>query len=517
MLSFKTIRNVGLGSLCVLIFTITLLSLFLQQLTTKSIKEIVDMQEVKLNKWIELTNLIYQMANNFYINEKKLPINLDAVIALMHKADDKLSHIARYYPRNDFRIKKVVYASKQFKSVMAAYREELKEGYSGGSARELEKLVLIKLNDITGIVHMLAYEESLFLAVKNKNLIINIEVINSILLVIFIISVLIVLLVAVYLGKALTDPLKIISNAMERVSNGDLTYKINYPGTDIVAKLMNSFNHMVDDLDVAQNTLKKKNNVLVELNKELQGVQARLVQAEKMAAVGQLAGGVAHEINNPLTGVLNNVQLVKMIAQDKGEFSLDEFKDYLDVIEESALRCKKITESLLDFSHASLKQKQAVCLNELVEKVTLLISHEMKLQNIALQKELQPDIPRVEGDAQLLQQVIFNLISNAKYAIDEKFGKAGGVIRIITEYQENAKHVCLSVVDNGTGIPKDKLEKIFEPFFTTKPVGKGTGLGLSFIYSVVKEHKGNVNVESVENQGATFRIFLPAILEKKKA
>jgi PAS domain S-box-containing protein len=246
---------------------------------------------------------------------------------------------------------------------------------------------------------------------------------------------------------------------------------------------------------------------------QLKDIQSKLLQAEKMSAIGQLAGGVAHEINNPLTGVLNNVQLVKMIAQDEKEFSMNEFKEYLDVIEESALRCKKITESLLNFSHSSLGSKQPLSLNELVEKVTILIEHEMNLQNIVIRKEFNPQLQKVMGDSQLLQQVIFNIISNAKYAIDKKFGKAGGLIYINTQCHEGDNRVCLCISDNGSGISKDKIEKIFEPFFTTKPVGEGTGLGLSVAYSIIKEHNGLISVESKENEGTTFKICLPGILE----
>jgi signal transduction histidine kinase len=514
MLSFKLVRNLGLGSLCVVILGISILSFLSQQRTTNVLKDIVNTEEIKLNKWIELLSLVSDVAGEFYINERKSPEALDPIVVLVQRMDNKIGELAGYYYQKDFRIKQIKIAIRKFKSGMVAYRQELKEGYGGSSAREFEKLVLLQTSEINHVARKLAEEEGKLLALKDKNLIIQIDLTNNILVLVLIGSLLLVLFVAVYLGKALTEPVEIISYAMEQVAKGDLSYRVNYLSQDIVGRLMRAFNHMADDLEVLQDTLKRKNDSLSEINEELHVTQAKLVQTEKMAAIGQLAGGVAHEINNPLTGVLNNVQLVKMIAQEKQEFSINEFKEYLDVIEESALRCKKITESLLDFSHASVKHKQAVSINELVEKVTLLIGHEMKLQNIDIRKDLSPEIPMTMGDSQLLQQVVFNIISNAKYAIDKKSGRAGGIIQVSTQCHTGDTRVCMCITDNGTGIPKGIIKKIFDPFFTTKPVGEGTGLGLSFVYSVVKEHNGTITVESKENEGTTFKICLPVFKEE---
>ena len=172
----------------------------------------------------------------------------------------------------------------------------------------------------------------------------------------------------------------------------------------------------------------------------LKNTQSQLIQSAKMASVGQLAGGVAHEINNPLTGVLNNVQLIKMIVGQKQDFSLNDFKQLMDIIEESALRCVKITRSLLDFSHASKEIFQPVNLNEAVEKVIILIGYEMKLQNTVVEKELGPDLPLVLGDSQLLQQTIFDMISNARWAIHKRYqDKDGGRIVIRTGYEPDKK------------------------------------------------------------------------------
>ncbi|MFH1093072.1 MAG: PAS domain S-box protein, partial [Candidatus Omnitrophota bacterium] len=147
--------------------------------------------------------------------------------------------------------------------------------------------------------------------------------------------------------------------------------------------------------------------------KDLKETQSQLIQSSKMSALGQLAGGVAHEINNPLTGVLNNVQLLKIVAEGKKDFKLSDFKELLDIVETSAVRCKKITKSLLDFTHIAKGEFSTLSLNEIAEKTIDLVLQELKLQNITFQKELHPDLLQIQGDLQLLQQAVFGLIVNA--------------------------------------------------------------------------------------------------------
>ena len=261
---------------------------------------------------------------------------------------------------------------------------------------------------------------------------------------------------------------------------------------------------------------KQSEEELIKAHEELKSAQAQLVQSAKMASVGQLAGGVAHEINNPLTGVLNNVQLIKIELADKIDFKIEDFRQLLDIIEESAQRCAKITRSLLEFSRSAKDTLAPVSLNEAVEKVVVLIGHEMKLQNISIEKQFEPNLPLVSGNFQLLQQCIFDIITNARWAIRKKSESASGVITIKTDYDERlGKTVNISISDTGIGIAQENLGKIFEPFFTTKPVGEGTGLGLSIVYNIIKEHNGIVTVKSEPGQGAVFKISLPAMINNQ--
>ncbi len=243
---------------------------------------------------------------------------------------------------------------------------------------------------------------------------------------------------------------------------------------------------------------------------KLKEAQIQLFQSAKMASIGVLAGGVAHEINNPLTGVLNNIQLTRMIAEKKKVFDYEEFKGYLNAIEESAIRCRNITRALLEMSHTSKGEHKPIFINDVVNKIFNLIEHEMRLSNINMKKNIQPGIPYIIGDPQLLQQVILDIISNSKWAIENKVSKETGSITIKTEYDPISKSVRIRIADNGIGIPKENIGKIFEPFFTTKNVGEGTGLGLSLAYRIVEDHAGHIEVTSEVGTGTIIEISFPA-------
>lgn len=229
-------------------------------------------------------------------------------------------------------------------------------------------------------------------------------------------------------------------------------------------------------------------------------LQQELIQQEKMAAIGMLAGGVAHEINNPLGGIIAFAQLIK---RDLGE----DDKVYPDIleIESAAMRCKKIVQDLLDFSRMSSgKQKQLLDVNPLIEKVTPFIKMELKSLNIIMETDFEYPLPEIYGDTNRLEQVFLNLLTNACHSM-----KKGGHLKIKTYYNKAASSVCIEVSDTGCGISKDELPKIFDPFFTTKRPGQGTGLGLSISYRIVREHGGKIDVKSKSGKGTTFTIFLP--------
>ncbi len=226
-------------------------------------------------------------------------------------------------------------------------------------------------------------------------------------------------------------------------------------------------------------------------------------KTEKLVAIGQLAAGVAHEINNPLGVILCYADIIKNEADSAGQVRED-----IAVIERQANACRRIVGDLLSFARGSRQSvRRAGNVNELVERVLAMVGQQFSKQQITLLTELAVELPATLMDADRLQQVVLNLVMNAAQATG-----SGGTIRIVTA-RETAGGVRLTVEDNGPGIASELLPKIFEPFFTTKTGGEGTGLGLSVSYGIVRDHDGQIQVESEPGQGARFFVRLPALQE----
>lgn len=235
---------------------------------------------------------------------------------------------------------------------------------------------------------------------------------------------------------------------------------------------------------------------------QMKRMQRQLVHAEKMAAIGQLAASVAHELNNPLSAVIS----VSQLLLKEMEPSLPCHED-LKSIEEAALRCKKIVQDLLVFSRKpQVSAQEPVSLSEAVYKALGLLKPKLNVRGIVVEEQIPEGLPGIPIDPDPLQQVLLNLISNARDAM-----KQGGVLRLKAweEKKRDRDFVVLSVQDTGCGIPPDRMEKIFEPFFTTKPPGKGTGLGLSICRRLMEAYGGGIEVVSQEGQGANFLVWFP--------
>ena len=231
-----------------------------------------------------------------------------------------------------------------------------------------------------------------------------------------------------------------------------------------------------------------------------------VARAEKLAAIGRLAAGVVHEINNPLATISACAEALESRVSG-GEFkesaALDDLREYLGLIRSEAFRCKTITNGLLDFSHTRSSERILVNLADVISSAARLLSHQQRGEQIELQIETN-DLPLVSGDAGQLQQAVIALATNAIDAMPD-----GGVLKI--RGRRNGNSVLVEVSDTGVGIPHQNLTKIFEPFFTTKEIGKGTGLGLAVCYGILTEHEGSLDVQSTPGVGTTFTISLPAI------
>lgn len=237
----------------------------------------------------------------------------------------------------------------------------------------------------------------------------------------------------------------------------------------------------------------------------LKTITAQLINHEKMASVGQMAAGVAHEINTPLGIILGYTQLMMDDFEPETEAHSS-----LEVVERQTKVCRRIVADLLKFSRQAESAKAEIDVNTIIQEVLAVTEHTLNINQVTIIRNFHPELPTVYGDAEKLQQVFINLLNNAQFAMPE-----GGTLTIRTDRAEN--DVVISVMDTGCGISEEYKNKIFDPFFTTKEVGKGTGLGLSVTYGIIQEHGGTISVESppqggdlqTEPQGTVFHIHLP--------
>ena len=279
-----------------------------------------------------------------------------------------------------------------------------------------------------------------------------------------------------------------------------------------IDELVDSFNRMrerlklaVAELNEMQQTLESK---VEERTRQLQAAQSKLVQSDRLATLGQLAASVAHEINNPVSGVLNLSMLLERLMA-KGEYPLGreaEFRKYLGLISAETARVGRIVSDLLAFSRRSKPQRAPADLNKLVRSTLGLAEHKLKLISADVVLQLHENLPLVECDSSQIQQVILNLVLNGAQAMQPS---GGGKLTISTRVLADEDSVELCVQDTGEGIAPENLSKIFDPFFTTKAEGKGVGLGLAVLYGIVKAHEGEVEVTSQRNRGTTFTVTLP--------
>jgi signal transduction histidine kinase len=250
---------------------------------------------------------------------------------------------------------------------------------------------------------------------------------------------------------------------------------------------------------------------------EQKRLEQQLIRSDRLASLGTLVAGIAHEINNPLGIIAGYSEALIDRAKDKKLIEVREFEDfpeYLETIHKEIFRCKDILRSLLDFARPSGGTYREIDINELIKEVILLVNHRAKRMDHNIQLSLNRDLPRIYADPGNLRQLFMNIIMNSMYFTPEK-GRIVIRSRMSTgihgkKYIRNMPSITVSVADTGAGIPDESIDKIFDPFYTTKPVGEGTGLGLSICHKIVEDHNGSIDVISEEGKGTTFSIRLPA-------
>ncbi|QXE92497.1 HAMP domain-containing protein [Geomonas subterranea] len=292
-------------------------------------------------------------------------------------------------------------------------------------------------------------------------------------------------LLSQFWSRRLTRPIEKLSEATRMVGQGRFEIEVPAVSGDEIGALAGSFNRMAQELKQREQALK-----------DLYG---QLVQSEKMAAFGALGAGIAHEVKNPLAGILGITQLSL-----RGVESGNPLEKNLHIIEKETKRCKTIIENLLKFARQEQVEFGDVDVAQVVADALAIVDHQLGINSVKVEREVEPGLPACRGNANQLQQVLMNLMINAQQAM----GGTAGLVRLSARRLEEGA-VELRVSDNGPGIPREIQAKIFDPFFTTKPAGQGTGLGLSVSYGIVKDHGGDIRLESEEGVGTTFIITLP--------
>lgn len=315
--------------------------------------------------------------------------------------------------------------------------------------------------------------------------------------------------VSLFLGiinyKIVTHPVQELAKGMGKVAGGDFDYSVPVNSIDEIGVLAGTFNSMIKDLKAAREQRERWTQTLEEevakKTEEIRKTQAGLVQTEKLASLGRMAAGVAHEINNPLTGVVTFAHLMKK----RFEPGTDDSED-LDVIIEQAERCAKIIKNLLTFARATPSEKGQIVVNNIITKTMMLVKNQEKFHNVKFHMDLADAQFVANGDGTQFQQICLNMFLNAADAM-----KLRGDITVKTHQveEEGKPYVEIVFSDTGSGIKDEDLPKLFEPFFTTKPVDKGTGLGLSITHGIVKHLGGSIRVESTLGQGTSFFVRLP--------
>lgn len=288
-------------------------------------------------------------------------------------------------------------------------------------------------------------------------------------------------LIAVPITQAIIAPISELVDAHRRLARGDMNVRVQARGSGELAVLAHSFNNMVETLNKTQQELLHK---------------------ERLASMGQLAAGVAHEINNPLGTILLFAEAMHKELSRAGD--TQHCRD-LQVIIEETTRCKNIVADLLNFARQQEVLAQETDLHALLEQVIEEAKRRPLFAEVEIVRNFDPNLPTIQADAAQLRQVFTNLLNNSAEAMDGR-----GTITLTT--RARGEQIEVQVSDTGCGIPEEHLSKLFTPFFTTKPPGKGTGLGLSIVYGIVKMHRGQITVNSKVGEGTTFSVFLPVRL-----
>ena len=327
-----------------------------------------------------------------------------------------------------------------------------------------------------------------------------------------ILAIVILAVVAVFIRRGLQVPISRLCAGTRRISAGDLESRVAVSGHDELAELAESLNRMAEDLAGARREVTEWSQNLerkvAEKTAELQQAQRQVLHMEKMASLGKLSATVAHEINNPLTGMLVYAGLSRRDLEDQPlePAVREEVMRYLSIIERECRRCGGIVQNLLVFARRSGSSMAPVDVNDIVRRSLMLVEHHLHMNALKLCTEYLEGDASITADGGQLQQALVALLVNAVEAMSGMPDDRG---ELTVRVRGTAETIEIDVGDNGAGIPEEVLPMIFEPFFSTKEAENGVGLGLAVVYGIVQRHGGRIDVDSKAGGGTTFRLTLP--------
>lgn len=311
-----------------------------------------------------------------------------------------------------------------------------------------------------------------------------------------------------FISLLVNRPIRKITRGIEELGKGNLDYKIKVSSKNELGKMATQFNDMSGKLDLAYKEIKQwsetLNEKVKEKTEELKKIYDQIIQIEKLASLGKLSATVAHELNNPLEGILTYSKLIaRKLQKVQKDNEFEKVLEYLCLISEESSRCGRIVKDLLLFSHRGDEEFTEENLEAIVDKSILLISHHLEIHKIKLDKEYEDCTLNIVGDSQKIQQALITILINAIESMPN-----GGTLKVKTR-KENDATAVIRIIDEGYGISEKDLPHIFEPFYSTKQKSKGTGLGLAVAYGIIDHHKGKIEVENTSQKGTTFKITLP--------
>lgn len=485
-------------------------------------QKITNEQDVIIGKYNEMLFQMKGAQAELYRHQAGYTRNIDDLVNYIEAFDENLGSITRHYQGHlsdvackqcHAKIEEQITSLSGFFTEIGSLVREYKEEVSilitskdRSQTKALENAATVKGNIIINRLEQVrhAADQMRGKIQDKRNLLIarsRATIFTTILLTISLSTIVFVLII-----KGITGPVTSLIRGIQTIASGDFSQRVEATTRDEIGFMADSFNRMAERLSAMNEEKDMLLRALRDFNEELETkvreateklrlTQASMVRAETLAAVGTLAAGVSHELSTPLNSIIGFTQLILADMEEDSPVKGD-----LKVIEQEAVRCRKIIQGLLTFARTPGHEEMLTDINTLIGETLTLIEYQPSMKRISIRRDLEPQLSPVQADPLQLKQVFLNIILNAVQAMPE-----GGELTITTRNTRGGVEAAVS--DTGTGIPEEGLQKIFQPFYTTKR--DGTGLGLSISYGIIKEHGGEIFVESAAGKGTLFRICLP--------